>query len=79
MGVDGGTKAPWKVWSLAIKGNRKTEPRNPHSQPQREENSGKQIKHTDGNTYLQNVQLPSSYSRLQHRDPDIPHRHDGVL
>lgn len=26
MGVDGGTKAPWKLWSLAIKGNRKTDP-----------------------------------------------------
>lgn len=40
-----------KVWCLAIKENRKTEPRNPHSQPQREEDSGKQMKHTEGNTF----------------------------
>lgn len=43
---------------LGHKENRKIEPRNPHSQPQREEDSGQQIKYMEGNTFCKMFNCP---------------------
>lgn len=68
-----------KSVALGHKANMQIEPRNTHSQPQRKEGNGQQITQMEANNFLQNVQLSSSYSRLQHSRPDISHGHDGVV
>lgn len=68
-----------KSVALGHKDNTKIEPRNPHSQPQRKDGNGQQITQMEANNFLQNVQLSSSYSRLQHSRPDMSHGHDRVV
>lgn len=66
-----------KSVALVHKENMRIEPRNTPTQPQRKEDVAG--KYMEGNTFLQNVQLSSSYSRLQHRKPPISHRHNGLV